>query len=617
MSRQRPYRKKPQAAGRAAADGKGKAKPSSEESSKSGRWPPSASMIRETVESVVIAFVLAFLFRTFEAEAFVIPTGSMAPTLMGRHKDLICEECGYPYRVSASDEVDQTTSAKIVGKDVYCCTCPMCRFTMEVSPDAQKSYKGDRILVGKFAYQFSDPERWDVAVFKFPGGAKTNYIKRLVGLPNETIRLTHGDVYYQPEGADDFYIARKPPEKILAMLQIVFDNDYMPAITRLGWSERWKASYPTDPSAGGWYTEDDRCFTTNGTAASKAWVRYNHIVPPVRRRLEKGNIDYADPKRERQELISDFCAYNYSHTPDSRQPLLLRADPRARGVHWVGDLAVQCTLTVESGKGAAIFELVEGGRAMRCKIDLASGQASLSISTEAFYGQMEALAEDGKPFNPTAQTDVRLPGEYEILFANVDDQLVLWVDGDPVTFKGTTKYQRLREADTTGALIDGNTVPKHSEDNPDLPSDLAPVGIGSDGARLTVSHLKVFRDIYYIAQNSNGGALFRDFGYTYGNPHGAVDDVLSNRDKWKTAFRDYKQVEFPLDADQFLALGDNSAKSKDSRLWGESEHYVSRDLLIGKALYIYWPHSWDRVNVFGKEIPFPFFPNFARMGFVR
>src|SRR6186713_318784 len=59
---------------------------------------------RETVESIVIAFVLAFLFRTFEAEAFVIPTGSMAPTLMGRHKDVECPKCGYHYTVSASEE---------------------------------------------------------------------------------------------------------------------------------------------------------------------------------------------------------------------------------------------------------------------------------------------------------------------------------------------------------------------------------------------------------------------------------------------------------------------------------------------------------------------------------
>ncbi len=59
---------------------------------------------RETIESIVIAFVLAFLFRTFEAEAFVIPTGSMAPTLMGQHKDTACNKCGFPFRVSASQE---------------------------------------------------------------------------------------------------------------------------------------------------------------------------------------------------------------------------------------------------------------------------------------------------------------------------------------------------------------------------------------------------------------------------------------------------------------------------------------------------------------------------------
>src|SRR5438067_1059753 len=47
--------------------------------------PKRADNWRETIESIVVAFVLAFLFRTFEAEAFVIPTGSMAPTLYGQH----------------------------------------------------------------------------------------------------------------------------------------------------------------------------------------------------------------------------------------------------------------------------------------------------------------------------------------------------------------------------------------------------------------------------------------------------------------------------------------------------------------------------------------------------
>src|SRR5580700_7337215 len=61
---------------------------------------------RETVEAIVVAMILALLVRGFEAEAFVIPTGSMAPTLMGRHKEVTCPQCGYTYKVNAGGEVD-------------------------------------------------------------------------------------------------------------------------------------------------------------------------------------------------------------------------------------------------------------------------------------------------------------------------------------------------------------------------------------------------------------------------------------------------------------------------------------------------------------------------------
>ena len=75
---------------------------------------PRSHAVRETIESIVIAFVLAFLFRTFEAEAFVIPTGSMAPTLMGRHKDVDCPQCGYRYKVGSSEE-------ETGGEEERCC----------------------------------------------------------------------------------------------------------------------------------------------------------------------------------------------------------------------------------------------------------------------------------------------------------------------------------------------------------------------------------------------------------------------------------------------------------------------------------------------------------------
>src|SRR4051794_36437731 len=68
---------------------------------------------RETVEAIVVAMILALLVRGFEAEAFVIPTGSMAPTLMGRHKEVTCPQCGYVYAVNASEEVEGVASDRL------------------------------------------------------------------------------------------------------------------------------------------------------------------------------------------------------------------------------------------------------------------------------------------------------------------------------------------------------------------------------------------------------------------------------------------------------------------------------------------------------------------------
>src|SRR5687767_15315860 len=53
--------------------------------------------VKETIESILVAFILAFIFRAFVVEAFVIPTGSMAPTLLGAHMRFRCNDCGYAF----------------------------------------------------------------------------------------------------------------------------------------------------------------------------------------------------------------------------------------------------------------------------------------------------------------------------------------------------------------------------------------------------------------------------------------------------------------------------------------------------------------------------------------
>lgn len=120
------------------------------------------SVIKEWVESILIALVLALLIRTFVVQAFKIPTGSMRPTLI----------------------------------------------------------EGDRILVSKFIYgakiPFTDfrfpavrqPKRSDVIVFIYPQDTKRDFIKRLVALSDETVEIINGNIYINGEIVDSAQIRK-------------------------------------------------------------------------------------------------------------------------------------------------------------------------------------------------------------------------------------------------------------------------------------------------------------------------------------------------------------------------------------------------------------------------
>ncbi len=563
--------------------------------------------IRETIESIVIAFVLAFLFRTFEAEAFVIPTGSMAPTLVGKHLDIDCPMCGYSYRVGVVD-LDELNGDGAGQPDRVLprsCVCPNCRYQLrfdgaDMTPAKLSNYppySGDRILVSKFAFDFAEPERWNVIVFKFPEDAKTNYIKRLIGLPGEIVRVRDGDIAVSHDNGRTFETAGKSPDVLRAMLQIVYDNDYAyePFIAK-GWPARWHTSKDGD---GAWDNvatsgsdKDLKSFTTSGRAAdgktpATAWLRYDHYVPHQRDWDQFASGQAFDPPAA--EPIYDFIAYDTGTLPDPA------------GNVAVSDLAMECEVNATGAEGEVTLELMKKGQPYACVFDLQKGSVRLEIPGR------------GEKDQPMAATGgLHGAGSYHVLVANVDHRLTVLINNKPVQFDKPATYD-------LGADEQGNPGAY----------DSSPARIGSKGAAVTISHLKLWRDVYYtyppqeyLSGSPNYTTLFND------NPPAnwprpgewrcypeEKAKVLADAGAKPMAHDQY----FFVGENQFFAMGDNSPLSSDGRLW-RTQHFVDRKLLVGKALFIYWPHGFYRLHItkdFYVSLPWPLIPNFGKMGFVR
>lgn len=64
---------------------------------------------------------------------------------------------------------------------------------------------GDNLIVEKVSYYFTDPQRYDIIVFPYPEDPGKHYIKRIIGLPGETVQIIDGYVYIDGELLDEHY----------------------------------------------------------------------------------------------------------------------------------------------------------------------------------------------------------------------------------------------------------------------------------------------------------------------------------------------------------------------------------------------------------------------------
>jgi signal peptidase I len=524
---------------------------------------PTDSM-REVIETVVFVVVLVLLLKSFVAEAFVIPTGSMAETLYGYQKDITCPKCKYVFPVNVSQWVDPSegTPQKVTG-----CICPNCREPIVVPDDNQWS-SGDRVLVGKYFYELVDqPERLEVVVFKYPGDDSwphkgpvnnhipLNYIKRLIGKPGETIAIYQGKLYvlspeqgthykdwdqaqqdpevmarlwqtkYQHvnDARDEFEqgkftLVRKPPDTMLAMSRIVYDNDHPPSDIKV---PRWSAPGTS------WVAGNATDFTNPGGSGAVEWLRYSHVLrDPTGRAQVTGKM-----------LITDFTGYN---------TFVTGIHPHPPPENWVGDLLLECEVTLDKPEGTLVLQLSKSRDRFEARWNLATGECDLFRLHDG--RQPEKLG--------SAKTTLSAKGRtYRVRIANVDQKLTVWVDNTLPFGEDGAPYS-IAPTEATGP----------TEEN-----DLEPASIGVQGGAVKVRKIKLFRDTYYT--NEPGKS---DFGIDMGDKNTWQKMDHFRKDSVKTIY---------VQPHHYLCLGDNSPESSDGRSWGS----VPERLLLGRAMLVYYP----------------------------
>lgn len=244
--------------------------------------------LRENFEAVVVAFIMALVIRCFCLEVFIIPTGSMQPTLMGH-------------------------------------------------PDT-----GDRIMVNKFLLNFTPVHRFDVIVFKYPLDNSRNFVKRIVGIGPEILKIKDGDIYVRREGQTRFAVARKPLE-----------------VQERLWIDHYEGRFETEDVLAHWALTHDEYWSLGNGA-----FRIDGTKAPDHEQV----LQYLRPVNDHYRGGSN----------------------RNGGENLVGDVKVSVSGVVESGAGGVVLRLynepyffevlvqVGGGSQVTFRNDFASGGAQVT-----------------------------------------------------------------------------------------------------------------------------------------------------------------------------------------------------------------------------------------------
>ncbi|HLO41877.1 MAG TPA: signal peptidase I [Phycisphaerales bacterium] len=552
--------------------------------SAAGNPPAPQTSVKDTVISVLISLVLAFVFRGFVLEAFQIPTGSMAPTLLGAHMRFKSPATGWdwtvaPWQYPPSDtSFDFPTPIQQSGphNEPIVVRDPMSND--QIRPLSMPLLSGDRIFVLKYLYSIFDPARFDVVVFKNPQNPQENYIKRLIGLPNEQVALVDGDVFVRPATAgggeasetawaeSGWTIARKPERVQRAVWQKVFGSEYTPRDSRRE-GRQWFVP-PWKPSTQGWEMADRPSYHYSKTEPTRLDWDFERWPLVDRNPYNEANL------RTSQEWPSAALLGTYWRpTYGWDGPLFY---------YPVSDLRVGAGFKPEADGFECALNISARGHQFQAM--LGKGKITINMRPEP-VASPEGQAAGAEPAWQSMAT-VDVGGLFEVgkvtnvEFWHVDQALEVWINGKKALFAEYNWGPAERIEHATGMTFASIVEAGHQKNRPDILLDgtkyrLPKVSISMMGSPVTLERVDLWRDLHYQA-TVRGGVI---------NEPGLATSprtVLTNG------------------PDHFFCCGDNSPSSFDGRGWSTVNPWVAteidplpgivhRNLLIGKAFFVYFP----------------------------